>query len=786
MMVDHPTKQAHGSDGEPDPPERSSDRTLRTHGETYVDQTVVQQDPAATRPSPDSAESNSWWATGATLDGSEEGLPALDVRSSQGKPGAPPHRKKRYNGPMPPDVVAERYALEVPLGQGGCGTVFRAKDRLTGGMVAIKILSHTLMADPLMMRREALAMRMLGLPGVVRVLDEGETADLSYLVMELVEGTPFPGRGQRPWSWETLQQPARALLETLARVHAAGLIHRDLKPSNVLVTDDGKPVVLDFGLASGSVIDDLDDAMVGTPAYLAPEQVQWSGRLTVQTDLYAVGVMLYEALSGKLPYQASSHLELVMLKSRLEARPLGEQVSELPDHVAQVIDQMLSIAPGDRPRSAVDVLQALEGERWATASTELPWIGPTWPRDQVLDAIRTQRPIDLYGPRGSGRTRCLSEAQTWALSQGRAVCMAQPSTVRWGSLGPSWALPEGADPEVWEVRLKARLQDQLTSGWVLLLDDPETIDPDTWRLVEQGRMSGAVVRVVEMPPIEGVSLPTAWSEAELRDLFVGPDWLFHLREDSAHELHRRTGGEPRRVCAEIMAWLKAGLARWSGDRLALDRAALHRLRGRTVRLALDIARLPDTAALSRPQCELLAAITLAWPHTHPDLLSALVDRPEQEVHSDLKALEQHALIHRQPDGRYEALQPLPPHGVWSDAQQRIMSYRLAELLEPGTPERLVHIIAAEHVDAIVPETLVQARRHLNFGQLDEAIALLSEGFTALRHAPRFKYQACDDLLSCWTDVAIATGTASQVERVLYEISRVPMPTSHMRRLHKLV
>src|SRR5579883_739740 len=132
--------------------------------------------------------------------------------------------------------IAGRYVLERLLGRGGQAEVWSAADRITGSRVAVKLLGEG--ASPARARREIATLRLLRLPGVVRLLDEGVDDERGFVVMELVLGAPFPGVAT-PCTWAELGPPTLRLLETLARVHACGVVHRDLKPANVLVTADG-------------------------------------------------------------------------------------------------------------------------------------------------------------------------------------------------------------------------------------------------------------------------------------------------------------------------------------------------------------------------------------------------------------------------------------------------------------------------------------------------------------------------------------------------------------------
>lgn len=261
--------------------------------------------------------------------------------------------------------LGDRWDLESSLGRGGHGEVWTARDRLTGERVAVKLLGDG-RTSRLESAREAAALRLLRLPGVVRLLDEGVEGERSYLVMELVDGGPFPGLGApdegRGWSWDRIERPTRQLLEILARIHASGLVHLDLKPGNVLVDAGGRPTVLDLGLAAGRAFApwDVDERPArGTLRYAAPEQLL--GRATDgRADLYALGMMVFECLTGRNPRQdwdGMGYLTRVLreLPPRVESLAPG-----VPRPVADLVAALLDPEPARRPRSAADALGRLE------------------------------------------------------------------------------------------------------------------------------------------------------------------------------------------------------------------------------------------------------------------------------------------------------------------------------------------------------------------------------------------------------------------------------------------
>jgi hypothetical protein len=265
-------------------------------------------------------------------------------------------------------VVCGRYELQGDPLRGGFGQVWRANDRRTGERVAVKRVPAADADERRAIRRELVALRHARLPGVVRLRDDAFDEDGVWIVMDFIDGSPFPGRApDGGWTWEAVQKPTRGLLEALARLHAAGLQHRDLKPANVLVRDDGGVILLDLGLAAGP---DLrisgNSGQEGTVAYAAPEQRRAEPDAPVgdgRSDLFSVGVMLYEALAGRRPWVFKSAREawmkLVVAPVDPEFPPVDSLAAQVPADAAALIHRLLAPTPDDRPPDALAALGAL-------------------------------------------------------------------------------------------------------------------------------------------------------------------------------------------------------------------------------------------------------------------------------------------------------------------------------------------------------------------------------------------------------------------------------------------
>lgn len=278
--------------------------------------------------------------------------------------------------PVPP-LTSARYELLRPLGKGGAGAVYLARDRETGEEVALKQLSRVNPRSVQRFKREFRAIADLHHPNLVKLFDLQHIDDDWFLTMEYVDGRDLSAElsdeldvrvsGVRPdndnWqSPERIQHIARAFHQLalgVQAVHRAGMLHRDLKPTNVVVAKDGRVVVLDFGLVHEMRGEDnvtMDGTVAGTPAYMAPEQA--SGQeLTPASDWYAFGVMLYEMLSGVLPIEAKSAHALVARKLRVDPESLPPEVAPRP--LAELCRGLLQRDPFKRPRADA-ILSVLE------------------------------------------------------------------------------------------------------------------------------------------------------------------------------------------------------------------------------------------------------------------------------------------------------------------------------------------------------------------------------------------------------------------------------------------
>ena len=351
----------------------------------------------------------------------KEGLPAVgsqppstETISNTGRPGAP--------GDC---AIPSRYDMGAPLGTGGFGRVFAARDTLLGRDVAIKILDHGRGEIARRLHQEVGALRLLDLPGTVRLLDSGEGGGSGWVVMERVDGLPFPGL-PLPASWADLAPLAIALFRALARVHHSGFIHGDLKPSNVFVLEDRSVVLLDLGLARAAGAA-AGDVLAGTPLYMAPEQLRGSPS-SIRSDLYSAGLMIHHSLTGAWPHEPTDGN---LLRARRERSPLSlaGRLPGLAEPVIAILDALVALDPARRPVSALDVVRALDPparelgfprdvrgpgdlaplfvgterlHHHPSAVAGLLWRRAAGNRERIRDLLEMWRELGLVRPHGSG------------------------------------------------------------------------------------------------------------------------------------------------------------------------------------------------------------------------------------------------------------------------------------------------------------------------------------------------------------------------------------------------
>ena len=275
-----------------------------------------------------------------------------------------------------PDVLAERYEVEVEIGSGAFATTWRGRDRRLDRQVAIKILSDAFAKDPAYVQRferEAQTAAAISNANVVDVYDFGQQGPILYIVMQYIAGEDLKHLIER----ERVLSPERAraitlnVLNGLGAIHNAGIIHRDIKPQNILIGADGSAMVADFGIAQQDADSGLTSTgtTIGTVAYMAPEQAE-GVRLSPATDLYAVGVMLYEMLTGSLPFQGPTPVSIMMAHINQAPVPPSQRSNgrPVPPDLEGIVLQAMAKDPRDRFRSASAMAKALQSASLSTTA----------------------------------------------------------------------------------------------------------------------------------------------------------------------------------------------------------------------------------------------------------------------------------------------------------------------------------------------------------------------------------------------------------------------------------
>ncbi|MBN1317921.1 MAG: serine/threonine protein kinase, partial [Anaerolineales bacterium] len=299
-----------------------------------------------------------------------------------------------------------RYRLLEKIGSGGMSLVYKAQDTALGRLVAVKVLHESLTGDPTFLerfRREAHAAASLSHPNVVTVHDVGQDGNRHYIVMELVQGDDLKNiiRKKAPLSLDLALDLAIQICRGVGYAHRSGFVHCDVKPQNVLVTGENRAMVADFGIAR--VISEAtmsrSDIAWGTPHYFSPEQAAGE-KATPASDVYAIGVILFEMLTGRLPFIAETPTALALKHIREDAPFVTDLNPDIPIQVAKIISKVLSKEPSARYRTADQFGRILEKfqESSFQSTSALPAVDPLLTRPAPLSLEQsTQEPAPAGG-----------------------------------------------------------------------------------------------------------------------------------------------------------------------------------------------------------------------------------------------------------------------------------------------------------------------------------------------------------------------------------------------------
>ena len=270
-----------------------------------------------------------------------------------------------FQGLQPGVLFGGRYEIMGVLGQGGMGAVYKARDRELDRLIALKVIRPELATDPAILQRfkqELILSRNITHKNVVRIFDLGEADGIRFISMEYVDGEDLrtilrrEGKFQPKDAITVVEQVCRAL----DSAHSEGVIHRDLKPQNIMRDKHGRIVVMDFGLARSLGDSGMTQtgAIVGTMEYMSPEQALGS-TLDQRSDIFSVGLIFYELLTGKAPYEADTAIASLMKRTREEARSASEVDASVPKSLSAIVSRCLEREPANRYHSAVELLQQL-------------------------------------------------------------------------------------------------------------------------------------------------------------------------------------------------------------------------------------------------------------------------------------------------------------------------------------------------------------------------------------------------------------------------------------------
>jgi predicted Ser/Thr protein kinase len=274
------------------------------------------------------------------------------------------------------------FLIEKELGAGAMGAVYRGKYVKTGQLVAVKVMAPGLgtssASSVARFEREAAILKQLHHPNIVRLFGVGKFKGTAYYAMEYVKGESLDrvmARRDR-MSWEEVVDLGVQLCSALQHAHEAGIVHRDLKPSNLMILEDGTLKLTDFGIAKDLDVTALTGAnnTIGTAAYMSPEQCKGDPHLTFKSDLYSLGVVFYELITGKKPFSAETAMEMFLLHVNGTPQRASRVVLDLPVWLDTLISQLLEKKPDQRPRDAAmvaEVLSSIQGKVEAQQSAAL-------------------------------------------------------------------------------------------------------------------------------------------------------------------------------------------------------------------------------------------------------------------------------------------------------------------------------------------------------------------------------------------------------------------------------
>jgi eukaryotic-like serine/threonine-protein kinase len=437
-------------------------------------------------------------------------------------------------------VFGDRYEVEGRIGAGGMAEVWRGHDRVLNRTVAIKTLLPQFARDASFVdrfRREAQAAARLNHPGIVSVYDSGTDGDTPYIVMHLIEGRTLADFLESGKTLPPMQAAkiAEEVAEALAAAHAQGVIHRDIKPANIMITRDGKVLVMDFGIArliSGPETAPQTSAVMGTASYLSPEQAQGHS-VDARTDIYSLGVVLYEMLTGRPPFTGDSPMAIAYKQVNATPEAPSSANPQVPPELDAVVMRALSKNPANRYQTGKEFADDLERARTGGQVMATPLLPASGEATQVISRPQPTSvlPPQQDEPGGSRKAwvGALLAILVMALLAAGAYLVVTMLTDDGG--GDLVAVPDVVDMPEDRARqtledvglvvdnVTRRRTDRVEPGIVLEQNPPAD------RQVEPGSEVDLVVsappRPVDVPSLEGMTIEAAEAALENAGLALG-------------------------------------------------------------------------------------------------------------------------------------------------------------------------------------------------------------------------------------------------------------------------
>jgi eukaryotic-like serine/threonine-protein kinase len=447
-------------------------------------------------------------------------------------------------------VFGDRYEVEGRIGAGGMAEVWRGHDRVLNRTVAIKTLLPQFASDASFVdrfRREAQAAARLNHPGIVSVYDSGTHGDTPYIVMEFIEGktlADYLGSGKTIPPMEAAKI-AQDIAEALAVAHAQGVIHRDIKPANVMVTRDGKVLVMDFGIArliSGPETAPQTSAVLGTASYLSPEQAQGQP-VDARTDIYALGVVMYEMLTGRPPFTGDSPMAIAYKQVNATPPAPSSANPDVPPELDAVVMRALSKNPANRYQTGKEFADDLERARTGGQVLATPLLPAGGEATQVISRPQQTSVLPPVQDEPGGSRKAwvgaLLAILVMALLAAGAYLVVTMLTD--DGAGDLVVVPNVVDMPEAEARqtledaglivdnVRRRVTDRVEPGIVLEQNPPadRQVEPDT----EVDLFVSAAPRPVVVPALDGMTIETAEATLTNAGLELG-----EIREENSEDV----------------------------------------------------------------------------------------------------------------------------------------------------------------------------------------------------------------------------------------------------------